>query len=94
MVSLEGLGYEHLLIRFRKLAPFHQAVIVGLAFLAIYVPYSYFLLRLNLAEAVSMSIYSSIIFMFVYYFTSVIILKRSMQALKQSKGPKKGLRGK
>jgi hypothetical protein len=41
-----------------------------------------------------MSIYSAIMFMVVYYFTSVIIMKKSMQAEKQSIGPKKGLRNK
>jgi hypothetical protein len=71
-----------------------QAAIAGLIFFVIYVPYSYVLLRLNTIEAISMSAYSAIIFMVVYYFTSMIINRKSMQAASQSKGPKKGLRNK
>jgi amino acid permease len=74
--------------------PMQQAAIVGLIFILIYTPYSYFLLHLGPVESVSMSIYSAIMFMVVYYFTSVIIMKKSMQAEKQSQGPKKGLRNK
>jgi len=94
MVSLEGLSYADLLLRFRQFSPMQQAAIAGLIFFVIYIPYSYFLLRLNLIESVSMSVYSSVIFMVVYYFTSVIINRKSMQATSQSKGPKKGLRNK
>ena len=94
MVSLVGLSYADLLLRFRQLKPMQQAAIVGLIFFVIYIPYSYFLLRLNPGESISMSVYSSIIFMVVYYFTSVIINRKSMQAASQSKGPKKGLRNK
>jgi hypothetical protein len=52
------------------------------------------LLGLKPLEAASESIYSSIMFMVVYYFTSVVILRKAAQAEKQAKGPKKGLRGK
>ncbi len=94
MVSFEGLRYADLLLRFRQLRPMQQAAVVGLIFFVIYAPYSYFLLRLSPIESISMSAYSSIIFMVVYYFTSVIINRKGMQAASQSKGPKKGLRNK
>jgi hypothetical protein len=71
-----------------------QAAVVGLIFILIYVPYSYFLLHLTLVESLSMSFYSAIMFMVVYYFTSVIIMKKNAEAEKQSHGPKKGLRNK
>jgi hypothetical protein len=83
-----------MLVRFRRLMPFQQAAIVGLIFLLIYTSYGYFLLGLKPLEAASESIYSSIMFMVVYYFTSVIIMRKAAQAEKQAKGPKKGLRGK
>jgi hypothetical protein len=44
--------------------------------------------------AASESVYSALIFMVVYYFTSTIIMKKSLQAGAQSKGPRKGLRNK
>jgi len=58
------------------------------------VHYSYFLLHLSLMESVSMSIYSSILFMVVFYFTAVIIMRKNKQLINQSMGPKKGLRNK
>jgi amino acid permease len=94
LVNFEKLNYRDLHIRFRQLKPMQQAAIVGLIFLLIYTPYTYFLLHLSPVESVSMSLYSAIMFMVVYYFTSVIIMKKSMQAEKQSMGPKKGLRNK
>lgn len=93
-MSLKRPDYGHLLTGFRSLPPIHQAAVAGVLFISIYIPYSYFLLRLNLVEAIKMSVLSSIIFMVVYYFTSVIIMKKSMQAIKRSKAHKKGLRGK
>ncbi len=92
MVSFVGLSYTDLLIRFRQLRPMQQAAVVGLIFFVIYTPYSYFLLHLSPVESISMAMYSSVIFMVVYYFTSVIINRKSIQAAHQSKGPKKGLR--
>jgi hypothetical protein len=85
---------SEMLVRFRQLMPFQQAVIVGLIFLLIYTIYGYFLLGLKPLEAASESMYSSIMFMVVYYFTSVVILRKGAQAEKQAKGPRKGLRGK
>jgi len=72
--------------------PVHQAAVAGLLFLVVYVPYAYFLLRLNLAESIIMGVTSSILFMVVYYFTSYIIMKKSKKLANQSLGPKKGLR--
>ena len=94
MVNLEKLNYTDLLIRFRQFMPIKQAVIAGLVVLVVYVPYSYFLLHLSLMESISMSIYSSILFMVVFYFTAVIIMRKNKQLINQSMGPKKGLRNK
>lgn len=94
MVNLEKLNYADLLIRYRQFAPMQQAAIAGLVVLVVYVPYSYFLLHLSLVESVSMSIYSSILFMVVFYFTAVIIMRKNKQLINQSQGPKKGLRNK
>jgi uncharacterized membrane protein len=93
-VNLEKLNYADLLIRFRQLMPIQQAVIAGLAVLVVYVPYSYFLLNLSLMESIKMSIYSTIIFVVVFYFTAVIIMRKNKQLINQSMGPKKGLRNK
>jgi len=69
-----------------------QAAIAGIMVLLIYLPYSYFLLKLNIVESISMAIYSAILFIVVYYLTSSIITRKSKQLEKQSVGPKKGLR--
>lgn len=94
MVNFEKLNYADLLIRFRQLMPMQQAAVAGLLFLVVYVPYSYFLLRLNLAESIIMAVISAILFMVVYYFTSSIIMRKNKQLANQSLGPKKGLRNK
>lgn len=88
------MNLNETLIRFRQLLPFQQAVIVGLIFLLIYTLYGYFLLGLQPLEAAKESMFSVIMFMIVYYFTSVIIMRKTVLAEKQAKGPKKGLRGK
>jgi hypothetical protein len=85
---------SELLIRFRQLMPFQQTAIVGLIYILIYTLYGYFLLGLKPIDAASESIYPAIMFMVVYYFVSVIIMRKAAQAEKQSKGPRKGLRGK
>jgi len=69
-----------------------QAAIAGFMVLLIYLPYSYFLLKLNIVESISMAVYSAILFIVVYYLTSSIITRKSKQLEKQSVGPKKGLR--
>ena len=94
MVNFANLNYTDLVLRFRQYTLMQQAVIAGLMVLLIYIPYSYFLLQLNIVESVSMAIYSAILFIVVYYFTSSIITKKSKRLATQSVGPKKGLRNK
>ena len=94
MVNLEKLNYADLLIGFRQLKPMQQTAIAGLVVLVIYVPYAYFLLHMNLVQSVAMSFYSAIIFMVVFYFTTVLIMRKNRQLANQSLGPKKGLRNK
>ena len=57
MVNLEKLNYADLLIRFRQMEPVQQAAIAGLVVLVVYIPYSYFLLRLSLTESIIMAVY-------------------------------------
>jgi len=71
-----------------------QAAIAGMIVLLVYIPYSYFLLRLNIVESISMAIYSAVLFIVVFYFTSVIITRKTKKMANQSLGPKKGLRQK
>jgi hypothetical protein len=85
-------NYAELILRFRQYTLMQQAAIAGVMVLLIYVPYSYFLLNLNIVESISMAIYSAILFIVVYYITSSIITKKSQQMAAQSVGPKKGLR--
>ena len=94
MVNFANLSYTDLILRFRQYTLMQQAVVAGLIVLLIYIPYSYFLLQLNIVESISMAIYSAILFIVVYYLTSSIITKKSKQLAKQSVGPKKGLRNK
>jgi len=94
VVNFAHLSYTDLILRFRQYTLMQQAVVAGLMVLLVYIPYSYFLLNLNIVESVSMAIYSAILFIVVYYFTSSIITKKSKQLAKQSVGPKKGLRNK
>jgi len=70
-----------------------QAAIVGVIFFAINWLYYLLAVRLGPVESASTAIYSSIIFLVVYYFTSVFVMKKS-RMVEGSKGPKKGLRNK
>jgi hypothetical protein len=94
VVNFAKLSYADLILRFRRYTLMQQAVFAGLIVLLVYIPYSYFLLKLNIVESIGMAIYSSILFIVVYYITSSIITKKSKQLAKQSVGPKKGLRNK
>lgn len=94
MVNFANLNYTDLILRFRQYTLMQQAIIAGLIVLLVYIPYSYFLLNLNIVESISMAIYSAVLFIVVYYLTSSIITKKSKQLAKQSVGPKKGLRNK
>ena len=94
MVNFSNLSYANLILRFRQYTLMQQAAVAGLMVLLVYIPYSYFLLHLNIVESVSMAVYSAILFIVVYYISSSIITKKSKQLAKQSVGPKKGLRNK
>jgi amino acid permease len=94
VLSYSGLNYAEIVTRFRQLMPTKQAAIVGVIFFVVYAIYNYFFAHLSPVEAVSMAMYSAIIFVVVYYFTSVVVMRKSIQAEKQAKGPKKGLRNK
>jgi hypothetical protein len=89
VVNFPNLKYAELILRFRQYTLMQQAIIAGIMVLLIYIPYSYFLLNLNIVESISMAIYSAILFIVVYYITSSIITKKSKQLAKQSVGPKK-----
>ena len=94
MVNFPNLKYADIILRFRQYTLMQQAIIAGIMVLLVYIPYSYFLLNLNVVESISMAIYSAILFIVVYYITSSIITKKSKQMAKQSVGPKKGQRNK
>ena len=94
MVNFPNLKYADLILRFRQYTLMQQAIIAGIMVLLVYIPYSYFLLNLNIVESISMAIYSAILFIVVYYITSSIMTKKSKQLAKQSVGPKKGQRNK
>ena len=83
-----------LLIRFRQLLPIQQTVVAGLILFIVYELYASLVSGLKPLEAARESMYNTIIFMVVYYFATVVIMKKNMQAGTQVKGPKKGLRGK
>lgn len=93
-MNFPKLSYSELVLRFRQYSLMQQAAIAGVIVLLIYIPYSYFLLRLNVVESIVMALYSSILFIVVYYFTSLIITRKTKKMASQSLGPKKGLRHK
>ena len=93
-MNFPKLSYSELILRFRQYSLMQQAAIAGVIVLLIYIPYSYFLLRLNVVESIVMALYSSILFIVVYYFTSLIITRKTKKMASQSLGPKKGLRHK
>jgi len=94
LVNFSGLSYAELVLRFRQYTLMQQAAIAGMIVLLVYIPYSYFLLRLNIVESISMALYSAVLFIVVYYLTSVIITRKTKKMASQSLGPKKGLRQK
>ncbi|HOV51705.1 MAG TPA: hypothetical protein PKV83_02090 [Methanothrix sp.] len=93
MVNFEKPSYADIIIRFRQLKPMQQSAVVGLIFFIINSLYYILILHMGPAEAASISVYSSIVFMVVYYFTTIFVVKKNMHA-GSSKGPKKGLRNK
>jgi predicted TIM-barrel enzyme len=94
LVNFPDISYAELVIRFRQYTLMQQAAIAGVIVLLVYIPYSYFLLRLSVVESIGMALYSSILFIVVYYFTSLIITRKTKKMASQSLGPKKGLRHK
>jgi amino acid permease len=94
VVNLEKMDYNSLLIRFRMLLPMQQTAVVGLIFFVINFFYYFLFTHTGPVESATISIYSSLLFMAIYYFTTVLVMKKSKQIENQSKGPKKGLRNK
>ena len=81
-------------MRFRQYTLIQQSLIAGAIVLLIYIPYSYFLLKLNVVQSISMALYSAIMFIVVYYLVSAFIIRKTKKMATQSVGPKKGLRQK
>jgi hypothetical protein len=94
VVNFANLNYANLILRFRQYTLMQQSIIAASVVLLIYIPYSYFLLNLSVVESVAMAVYSSILFIAVYYLTSSFITRKSKKMAAQSAGPKKGLRNK
>jgi hypothetical protein len=94
LVNFANLSYANLILRFRQYTLVQQAAIAGFIMLLIYVPYSYFLLRLSIEESIIMAVYSALLFIVVYYITSAIITRKTKKLVKQPVRPKKGLRNK
>ena len=90
MVNFPNLSYTDLILRFRQHTLMQQAIIAGIMVLLIYIPYSYFLLNLNIVESISMAVYSAILFIVVYYITSSIITKKSKQTGQAIRGAEEG----
>lgn len=91
---MDLMNPSDLLIRFRQMLPFQQTVVAGLILFVVYELYASLIAGLKPLEAARESMYNTIIFMVVFYFATVVIMKKNMQAGSQVKGPKKGLRGK
>ncbi len=79
-----------LIIRFRQRVPFEQAIMMGVLFLMIFGAYAYLIEGLEIMKALETSLYSAILFMCVYYFVTIIILRKSAVEATRSKakGPK------
>jgi hypothetical protein len=76
---------------FRSLPPIRQAAVVGLLFFSFYSIYAIIIMRMPPADALQISFTSSLLFIGVYYFTSVIISRKRIDS-RLSYGPKKGKR--
>jgi hypothetical protein len=82
---------SELMTRFRIMPLLHQAVIAGILFFLLYSIFNKFVMGMTLMLSLETSFYSSILFMAVYYFTSVLIMRKNLQG-GTIKGPKKGRR--
>lgn len=91
---MDLMNPSDLLIRFRQMLPFQQTVVAGSILFVVYELYASLVAGLKPLEAARESMYNTIIFMVVFYFATVVIMRKNMQAGSQVKGPKKGLRGK
>jgi hypothetical protein len=78
------------LVRFRKLKPLPQALVVGAIFLALYWPFLLWARGLGPMDAAYESLASAALFASVYYLTSVVLLRKSIQ--QRQTGPRKGMR--
>jgi len=81
---------SELIIRFRQRAPFEQAVIAGLFFLVVYGIYYHFIAGQEIMKALEASLSSAILFMCVYYFTTIVLVRKMAVETTRSKakGPK------
>jgi len=91
---MSSMNPGDLLIRFRRMPPIQQTAVGGLILFIVYMSYAIFVIRQEPMEAVGESMYNSIIFMVVFYFATVIIMRKKVSNESQVRGPKKGLRGK
>ena len=82
---------SELIIRFRQRAPFEQAVIAGLLFLIVYGVYYHFIVGQEIMRALEFSFSSAILFMCVYYLTTIILVRKS--AVEAARGKAKGPKG-
>jgi len=80
-----------LVIKYRSLGLFQQAIIAMLAFFTVNTTYLYFTQPFT-KEVILISTSSSLLFMSVFYSVSVFITKKSTEYERRIKGPKKGLR--
>jgi hypothetical protein len=94
MVAAEYSKASRLLIAFRHRPPWQQGAMVGTAFFVFYLGYSRLLLGFPMQEAFYASITAAILFAGVYFLTSTLIMRMESKVQKQSRGPKKGMRGK
>ena len=90
---MDLMNPSDLLIRFRQMLPFQQTVVAGLILFVVYELYASLVAGLKPLEAARESMYNTIIFMVVFYFATVVIMRKNMQAGSQVKGPKKGFKG-
>jgi len=77
--------------KFRSMPPISQAAVVGLLFFSFYSIYAIIIMRMPPADALQISLTSSLLFIGVYYITSVIISRKRIDS-GQIYGPKKGRR--
>lgn len=80
-----------MMTRFRAMPPIRQAAIVGLLFFSFYSIYAIVIMKMPPSNALQVSLTSSLLFVGVYYFTSIIISRKRADS-RPIYGPKKGRR--